>query len=49
MDNPSLIGLLAIVTLVIVLAVAAHQMMKTRQSQAKRGEKPVGTDKFTGG
>ncbi len=41
MDNSSLIGLLAIVTLVIVLGAAIWLRRRARESQLKRGEKPV--------
>lgn len=42
MDNSSLIGALAAFTIVAALLAGAWQLARTRQSQAKRGEKPSG-------
>jgi hypothetical protein len=42
MDNPSLIGALAVFTLVAVLLVGAWELTKNRRKQAEMGEKPTG-------
>jgi hypothetical protein len=45
MDNDSLIGVLALVTLVLVVGYGVFEYFRVQRSKAKRGEAPIGEHK----